>query len=86
MTFENTVANEEIAHDEQFLHLPQCFQFITIMILLLIILLTEIFSIVANMISKSLAADLLYVGKCGKGYNMVSQVLNIENLAVVRRY
>ena len=23
---ENIIANEEIAHDEQFIHLPQCFQ------------------------------------------------------------
>ena len=58
-TFENIVAKGEIAHDEQFLHLPQCFQ------LYLIIKgpFMEISQCFARMFSKSSAADLLYVGK-----------------------
>ena len=58
-TFENTVAKGEIAHNEQFLHLPQCFQLYLMMKLLCI----EIFHIFVNMFLKSSAADLLYVGK-----------------------
>ena len=53
------MAKGEIAHDEQILLWPQCFQlYITIKLYLI-----EIFQVFVNMFSKSSAADLLYVGK-----------------------
>ena len=58
-TFENIVAKGECSHDEQFLHLPQCFQLYLIIMPLFMI----IFPIYANIFSKLLAADLQYVGK-----------------------
>ena len=58
-TFENFLAKGEIAQDEQFPLLPQCFQ------LYLIIKLSfmDIFLFFFPLFSKSSAADLLYVGK-----------------------
>ena len=56
---ENIVANGEIALNEQFLHLPQCFQPYSIITLSLI----NFIYIFVLMFSKSAAADLLYVGK-----------------------
>ena len=58
-TFENIVANGKIAHNEQFLHLPQCFRLYLIITPLFI----ENFQIFARMLSKLSAADLLYVVK-----------------------
>ena len=46
-------------HDEQFLHLPQRFQLFAVIIPSFI----EISKVYANMLSKSSAAGLLYVGK-----------------------
>ena len=54
-TFEIILANEEIAHNEQFLYLPQWFQLYSIIILSFI----EFFNILNLLISKSSAADLL---------------------------
>ena len=51
------VANGETAHNEQFHILPQCFQLYLIIKPLYI----ENVHILANMVSKSSAADLLYV-------------------------
>ena len=52
------MAEEEIAHYEQFLLWPQCFQiYLTIRLSFL-----EIFQVFVTMFSKSSAADLLYVG------------------------
>ena len=56
MTFEKIVAREEIAHNEQFILLPQSFQFYPNIQLLY----SDIF---LQIIKKSTAADLLYVGK-----------------------
>ena len=61
--FRKHCSKGEIAHDEQFHHLPQCFQ-LNIMIKLSLM---KIFHIFEKMFSKSSAADLLYVGK---GYNI----------------
>ena len=57
-TFENIVAKDKIAHDEQFLLWPQCFQiYFTIKLSL------ESFQVCVTMFSKSSAADVMYVGK-----------------------
>ena len=58
MTFENIVAQCEIAHDEHFLLWQQCFQLYLITKLSLM----ESFLIFDEMFSKSSATDLLYVG------------------------
>ena len=58
-TYETIEANKEIAHDEQFLLLPQCFQLDLVIILSFI----EIVHDFANMFSKTSAADFLYVEK-----------------------
>ena len=59
MTFENIEAKGEIAHDEQFLLWPQCFQlYLTIELSFM-----EIFQVFVTIFLKSSAADLLYVGK-----------------------
>ena len=58
-TFEKSVAKGEIAHDNKFVHLPQCFQ----LYLMIKPLFMDIFHTFANMFSKSSAADLFYVGK-----------------------
>ena len=58
MNFENTVAKAEIAHDEQFLLLPQCFQLCLVTKLLKVVLNSSILVFL-----KLSAADLLYVGK-----------------------
>ena len=60
MNFENIVPKGEIAHDELFLLLAQCFQLCKLILLSF----TEIFRIFVNMFSKSSAVDLLYVGNC----------------------
>ena len=60
-TFKIIVTKGEIAHNEQFLHLPQLFQLYSIIILSIL----DIFYILDLIISKSSAADLLYVGKGG---------------------
>ena len=57
MTFENIVAKGEIAHDEQFLLRPQCFQ----LYLSNKLFLMEIFQVFVYMFSKSNASDLSYV-------------------------
>ena len=58
-TFENIVAKGEIAHDEQFLLWPQCFQlYLTVKLSF-----KEILQVFFTMFSKSFAADLVYVGK-----------------------
>ena len=54
-TVENIVSIEEIAQDEQFLLLQQCLQ--------LYMMIKLQFKVVARMLSKSSAADLLYMGK-----------------------
>ena len=59
MTFENFVTKEEIAQDEQFLLLAQCFQLHSIIIASL----RKIFHIIVEMFSKPSAAGLLYVVK-----------------------
>ena len=59
MTFEIILEKGEIAHDEQFRHLPQLFQLYSIVIHSFI----EFFDNIAKMLSKSSAADLLYEGK-----------------------
>ena len=53
------MAKGEIAQDEQFLHLQQCFQLSAVIIPSFI----EIYQTFANMLLKSYAVDLLYVGK-----------------------
>ena len=55
-TFENTVTKGEIAQDEQFLLLPQCFQLFSVIILPFI----EIFHIFVYMFS---AVYLVHEGK-----------------------
>ena len=57
-TFENILTKGEIAHEEQFPLLPQCFQLYLIYKLLFM----EIFQIMANCFSKLSAAKLAYVG------------------------
>ena len=57
--FENIVTKEEIAQNEQFLLLPQCFQFFLVIIPTLI----EIFHIFEETLLKSSAADVSYEGK-----------------------
>ena len=61
MTFENTVAKGKIVQNKQFLLSPQCFQLYSITILSVSYI--EIFSYFANILSRSSAAELLYVGK-----------------------
>ena len=56
-TFEKIVTKEEIAHDEQFLPLPKCFQ----LYLLIPHSFIEIYHILALMFSKLSAADLSFV-------------------------
>ena len=58
-TFKNTVTKEEIAQDEQFLLLPQFFQLFSVIIPTNI----ELLCVFAFILSKSSAAELLYVGK-----------------------
>ena len=58
-TFENIAAKEEIAQNQQFHHLPQCFLFCSAIIPAVI----EIVHIFALKCSKSSATYLLYVGK-----------------------
>ena len=58
-TFENIVAKEEIAHNEQFLLLSPCFQRCSIIVLSFKVSL----QLSSGMFLKSSAADLLYVGK-----------------------
>ena len=53
-SFENIVTKGEIAHDEQFPLLPQCFQ----LYLIINLSFMEIFRMFANMFSKPYAADL----------------------------
>ena len=60
-TFENIATKGEIAQNEQFLLLPQCFQ--TLYTVVNIPTIIEIFHIIEFTFSKSSAADLLYVGK-----------------------
>ena len=60
VTFENIVAKGKIAHDEQFLLWPQCFQ----LYLEIKLSFMEIFLFFATIFSKSSVADLFYVGKC----------------------
>ena len=57
--FENIVAKEEIAQNEQFILLPHCFQLFSIFKPSF----KEIFHIFPQMVLKSSAADLFYVGK-----------------------
>ena len=57
------MAKGDIAHDEQFPLMPQCFQ----LYLMIKLSFMEIFHILVNMFSKSSAAKLLYVVK---GYNL----------------
>ena len=58
-TFENIVPKGVIAHDEQFHLWPQCFQhYLTIKLAFM-----ENFHYFVTMVSKSSAADVLYVGK-----------------------
>ena len=52
-------AKGEIAQNEQFLHLPKYFQLFSVLSFI------EIFWVVANMLSKSSAAGLPYMGKGG---------------------
>ena len=59
-TFENVVTKEEIAQDEQFLLLTQCFQIYSISMSTF----RKIFHLIVEMFSKSSSADLLYT--CGK--------------------
>ena len=59
MPFEKHCGKGEIAHHEQFHHLPQCFQ----LYLIIKLSLMEISHILNKMFSKSSSADLLYVGK-----------------------
>ena len=59
MTFENIVTKGEIAQNEIFLLLPQCFKLFSVIIPTII----EIFHILEWTCSKSSAVDLLYVGK-----------------------
>ena len=58
--FENIVAKEEIAHDEQFLLFPQWFPFLVIGYQFN----NRDFPFFDKICSKSSAADFLYVGKC----------------------
>ena len=58
-TFENFVTKEEISQNEQFLLLTECLQLYSISMSSF----REIFHIIVEVISKSSAADLLYVGK-----------------------
>ena len=58
-TFENIVVKGKITHDEQFPHLPQCFQLFSAIKSRSI----EIFYVLAVLFSKSSAADMLYVWK-----------------------
>ena len=62
-TFENIVAKREIAQNEQFLLLPQCYQLCLVIIPIFI----EMFYCFAKMFSKSSAAESLYVGRLKKG-------------------
>ena len=55
--FENIFTKVEIAYNEQFHHLPQCFQLYSMIVLSSL----EIFHIVVQMFSKSSAADMLYM-------------------------
>ena len=57
--FENIVAKGEIAQNEQFHHLPLCFQLFSVPILSFI----ECCHVFAWLFTKSSAADLFYVGK-----------------------
>ena len=59
VNFEIIVTKGEIAHNEQFLHLPQCFQLYSIIILSI----KGIFNSCVGMFSNPSAADLLYVGE-----------------------
>ena len=59
MTFENILAKEEIAHDEQFLLLPQCLPFLVIDYQFKF----RVLPFLDKICSKSFAADLLYLGK-----------------------
>ena len=74
-TFENIVTNDEMAHNEQFHLLPQCFQLYSIMIFPHI----EIFHSVVYMFSKSSASSLLIV--CGKGLRDY-QIIGIKKCMV----
>ena len=58
-TFENIVTKGEIAQNEQFLLLPQCFQLFSVIILTIL----ENFHIFELTFLKSSAAGLLYVEK-----------------------
>ena len=57
--WKNIVTKEEIAQDEQFLLLPQCFQLYLIVKLSFV----EIVQVCVNKFWKSPAAELLYEGK-----------------------
>ena len=61
--FENIVAKREIAHNEQYLHLPQCFQLYLIVKLLFV----ELFHIFAYLYFMLSAEELFNVGK-GEAY------------------
>ena len=61
------MAKGEIAHDEQFLLWPQCFQLYLTMKLSFM----EIFEVFVTMFSKLSAADLLYI--VGKGLAQTNQ-------------
>ena len=63
-TFENIVTRGDIAHNEQFLILPQCFQLYLIENLSFI----AIFHFFVNKFWKSSAADLLAVNEKGLTY------------------
>ena len=80
------MAKGEIAHNEQFLHLPQRFQHYSIIKLSFL----EIFYILDLVISKYPAADLLYVGTVYKlqerkyEYIMISYLIKINRILVTR--
>ena len=73
MTFEFILVKGKIAHHEIFLHSPQWIQLDSIIILSFI----EIFYILELMISKSSAADFLYVGK---GYGRILKKIIVITL------
>ena len=62
--FENSAAKGEIAQDEQFLHLPQCFQFVSVIIPSFI----EIFQHAFKVVCRKFAV-------CGKWLNTLPRSL-----------
>ena len=66
-TFDNNMANGEIAHNEQFLHLPQCFQ----LYLITISFFVEIFPYFCLAIFKVFCCRFPVLGKGSKRFNPI---------------